>query len=102
MRAVIQRVSRAAVRVDGDTVGEIGRGLLVPVGISSTDTPDAAAYLAEKVATLRIFADAAGKMNLSVDEAGGAVLAVSAVHPVRRRAQGPPPQLRCRRAAGGR
>jgi D-tyrosyl-tRNA(Tyr) deacylase len=77
MRGVVQRVSHAAVRVAGNTVGQIGSGLLVLVGIGATDTPGAAAYLAEKVATVRIFPDAAGKMNLSVGEVGGAVLAVS-------------------------
>ena len=77
MRAVVQRVTRAAVRVEGKTIGEIGAGLMVLVGIAATDTPEAASTLAEKVATLRIFADDAGKMNLSVVETGGAVLAVS-------------------------
>ena len=77
MRAVVQRVTRAAVRVEGKTVGEIGPGLMVLVGIAVTDTPDAASTLAEKVASLRIFPDEAGKMNLSVVEAGGSVLAVS-------------------------
>jgi D-aminoacyl-tRNA deacylase len=77
MRAVIQRVTRAVVRVESKTVGEIGPGLLVLVGIATTDTAEAATALAEKVATLRIFPDAEGKMNRSVVEAGGAVLAVS-------------------------
>jgi D-aminoacyl-tRNA deacylase len=77
MRAVVQRVSRASVRVEGKTVGEIGPGLMVLVGIAATDTPEAASTLAEKVATLRIFPDQGGKMNRSVVESGGAVLAVS-------------------------
>jgi D-aminoacyl-tRNA deacylase len=81
MRAVVQRVSRAAVRVDSKIVGEIGAGLLVLVGIGGTDTPESAADMAEKIATLRIFPDGAGKMNRAVTEmgteAGGAVLAVS-------------------------
>lgn len=77
MRAVVQRVSRASVRVDSKTVGEIGKGLLVLLGISSGDCEDAAAYMAEKITTLRVFADAEGKMNLSVSETGGAILAVS-------------------------
>ena len=77
MRAVVQRVSRAAVRVEGKTVAGIGAGLMVLVGIAATDIPEAALILAEKVASLRIFPDAAGKMNLSVVETGGAVLAVS-------------------------
>jgi D-tyrosyl-tRNA(Tyr) deacylase len=77
MRAVVQRVSRASVRVDSKTVGEIGKGLVVLVGIRSGDSRDAADYLAEKVVNLRIFPDAEEKMNLSVADVGGAVLAVS-------------------------
>jgi D-tyrosyl-tRNA(Tyr) deacylase len=77
MRAVVQRVSRAGVRVDSKTVGEIGKGLVVLVGIRSGDSREAADYLAEKVVNLRIFPDAEGKMNLSVSDVGGAVLAVS-------------------------
>ena len=77
MRAVVQRVSRASVRVDSRTVGEIGKGLVVLLGIRSGDTREAADYLAEKVAVLRIFPDAEGKTNLSVLDVGGAVLAVS-------------------------
>src|SRR3970040_40847 len=77
MRAVVQRVSRAAVRVDSKTVGEIGKGLVVLLGIRSGDSRDAADYLAEKVAHLRIFSDAEEKMNRSVCDVGGAVLAVS-------------------------
>jgi D-tyrosyl-tRNA(Tyr) deacylase len=77
MRAVVQRVSRAAVRVDSKTVGEIGKGLVVLVGIRSGDSRDAADYLAEKVVNLRIFPDAEEKMNLSVADVGGAVLLVS-------------------------
>ena len=77
MRAVVQRVSRAAVRVESRTVAEIGTGLLVLVGIGANDTPEGAVYLAEKVADLRIFPDAEGKMNRSVSDTGGDVLAVS-------------------------
>ena len=77
MRAVVQRVSRATVRVDSKTVGEIEKGLVVLLGIRSGDTREAADYLAEKVAHLRVFPDAEDKMNLSVLEVGGAVLAVS-------------------------
>ncbi len=77
MRAVIQRVSRASVRVDSKTVGQIEGGLVVLLGVAPSDTPEAAEYLAEKVATLRIFADDAGKMNLSVQDIQGAVLAIS-------------------------
>lgn len=77
MRAVIQRVSRAKVTVDGHVVGAIERGLLVLLGVAEGDDESAADYLAEKTAGLRIFDDAAGKMNLSVGEVNGAVLVVS-------------------------
>jgi D-tyrosyl-tRNA(Tyr) deacylase len=77
MRAVVQRVAKASVAVDEQVVGEIGPGLLVLLGVSSSDVETDAAYLAQKVAGLRIFDDQDGKMNLSVVDAGGAVLAVS-------------------------
>ena len=77
MRAVIQRVSRASVAVDDKVAGQIGQGLLVLLGVSRTDTEAAADYLADKVMGLRIFEDAAGKMNLSVTEVNGGVLLVS-------------------------
>ena len=77
MRAVVQRVSRASVEVAGRVVGEIGPGLLVLLGVSTADAEADADYLAEKIAGLRIFEDEAGKMNRSVADAGGAVLAVS-------------------------
>jgi len=77
MRAVIQRVTRASVSVDGNIVGQIGQGLLVLLGVSRTDTESAADYLAEKIAGLRIFEDSAGKMNLSVADVKGSVLLVS-------------------------
>ncbi len=77
MRAVIQRVSRASVSVDGKIVGQIAQGLLVLLGVSRTDTESAADYLAEKIAGLRIFEDSAGKMNLSLAEIKGEVLLVS-------------------------
>ncbi|MBI4463366.1 MAG: D-tyrosyl-tRNA(Tyr) deacylase, partial [Acidobacteria bacterium] len=77
MRAVVQRVSRASVRVNSQHVGAIGPGLVVLVGIAAGDTPEAADYLADKVASLRVFADDQGKMNRSVCDVGGAVLAVS-------------------------
>jgi len=77
MRAVVQRVSRASVTVDNVVVGQIDRGLLILLGVTHGDTEAAADYLAEKIARLRIFEDDAGKMNLSVAEVGGAILAVS-------------------------
>ena len=77
MRAVVQRVGRATVKVGDEITGEIGKGLLVLLGVGQEDSEGDADYLAEKVAGLRIFEDEAGKMNLSVGEIGGAVLAVS-------------------------
>jgi len=77
MRAVVQRVSRASVKVGNEITGEIERGVLVLLGVAQEDTEADADYLAEKIAGLRIIEDDAGKMNLSVREAGGAVLAVS-------------------------
>jgi D-tyrosyl-tRNA(Tyr) deacylase len=77
MRALIQRVSQASVTVEGRVVGEIGAGLLVLLGVGAGDGPADEAYLAQKIAHLRIFEDAEGKMNRSVLEVGGAVLLVS-------------------------
>jgi D-tyrosyl-tRNA(Tyr) deacylase len=77
MRAVIQRVSRASVVVEGQTVGEIGTGLLVLLGVAQGDTPAEARRLADKIAGLRVFDDAAGKMNLALADVGGAMLVVS-------------------------
>lgn len=77
MRAVVQRVSQAAVQVEGRTVGAIGRGLLVLVGVAQDDDERDAHWLADKLAGLRIFEDEAGKMNLSVQEVDGALLLVS-------------------------
>lgn len=77
MRAVIQRVRRAEVRVEGAVVGQIGAGFLVLLGITHQDGPNEAARLARKVAGLRVFEDESGKMNLSVLETGGGVLVVS-------------------------
>ena len=77
MRAVVQRVSRAKVTVSGEITGEIGRGLLVLLGVGAGDSRADADYLAEKIAGLRIFEDADGKMNLSVAEIAGTLLVVS-------------------------
>lgn len=77
MRAVVQRVSRAQVSVGNEVVGKINAGLLVLLGVARDDTPADAEYLAAKVVGLRIFEDEDGKMNRSVVETGGAVLAVS-------------------------
>ncbi|HEX7997867.1 MAG TPA: D-aminoacyl-tRNA deacylase [Pyrinomonadaceae bacterium] len=77
MRAVLQRVTRAAVRVEDEMVGEIEGGLLVLLGIAQDDTEQDVKYLAGKIVQLRIFDDAAGKMNLSLMETEGALLVVS-------------------------
>ena len=77
MRAVLQRVTRAKVGVAGETVGEIGGGLVVLLGVSRDDDESDARYLVEKVLNLRVFDDAEGRMNVSVTEAGGALLVVS-------------------------
>jgi D-tyrosyl-tRNA(Tyr) deacylase len=77
MRAVIQRVNRASVTVEGKVVGEIGKGLVVLLGVARDDTEQHAEYLSEKIAALRIFDDGEGKMNLSVKDVGGALLVIS-------------------------
>ena len=77
MRAVVQRVRRASVKVGEETTGEIDNGLLVLLGVGQDDVEADADYLAEKIAGLRIFEDDAGKMNLSTLDTAGAVLAVS-------------------------
>jgi len=77
MRAVVQRVSRAQVTVNGEITGQIGLGLLVLLGIGRDDTEADAIYLSEKIAGLRVFEDPEGKMNRSVQDVGGSVLAVS-------------------------
>ena len=77
MRAVVQRVSSARVDIDGTTVGSIEAGLLVLLGAGKNDDDADLEYIVHKIASLRVFEDDAGKMNLSVDEAGGAVLVVS-------------------------
>lgn len=77
MRAVLQRVAEARVTVDGETIGDIEGGLLVLLGVEQGDSEQDAAYLAKKTAELRLFEDAEGKMNLSVEETGGQILVVS-------------------------
>jgi len=77
VRVVLQRVSRAAVRIDGQTVGAIGRGFVVLAGFAPADGEPALAWMADKIAGLRVFADAEGKMNLPLGEVGGGVLVIS-------------------------
>jgi D-tyrosyl-tRNA(Tyr) deacylase len=77
VRVVVQRVSRASVRIDGSEAGSIGTGLLVLVGFGPEDGEEELAWMAEKVAGLRVFADRDGRMNLSADEVGGGLLVVS-------------------------
>lgn len=77
MKAVVQRVSSASVSVEGTTVGEIGRGYLILLGVETGDTEKEARWLAEKIAGLRLFEDQQGKMNLALADVEGAVLVVS-------------------------
>ncbi len=77
MKAVIQRVTRASVEVDGQPIGTIGAGMLVLLGVAREDSESDVRYMIEKISALRIFSDQAGKMNLSVAEIGGALLVVS-------------------------
>lgn len=77
MRAVVQRVTRGAVRVEDSLISEIGAGLVVLLGVARSDSEQDARYLAEKIAYLRLFEDKEGKMNLSAIETGGSILAVS-------------------------
>ncbi len=77
MKIVLQRCSRAEVRIDGETVGRIGIGFVVLVGITHNDTREDADFLAKKVAGMRVFEDVEGKMNLSLAEVGGQILSIS-------------------------
>jgi D-tyrosyl-tRNA(Tyr) deacylase len=77
MRSVVQRVARAAVRVDRQVVGEVGQGLCVLLGVATGDSAEECRWMADKLAQLRIFEDEAGKMNRSVLDVGGSVLLVS-------------------------
>ncbi|MBN1369923.1 MAG: D-tyrosyl-tRNA(Tyr) deacylase [Dehalococcoidaceae bacterium] len=77
MKALVQRVSSASVRVDGETVGAIGRGLCVLVGVAAGDTQEDIDYLVNKLVNLRIFADETGKFNLSIIDNGGQLLLIS-------------------------
>ena len=77
MRVILQRCSEASVRIDGVTVGQIDKGFLLLVGITDGDGRAQADYLAKKVAQMRVFSDAEGKMNLSLHEVGGAILSIS-------------------------
>ncbi|MHB8121578.1 MAG: D-aminoacyl-tRNA deacylase [Desulfuromonadaceae bacterium] len=77
MKAVIQRVTSASVTVEGQTVGQIGQGIMVLLGVEKGDAEAQADWLVEKICALRMFSDADGKMNLSVQETGGALLIVS-------------------------
>ncbi len=77
MKILIQRASRGAVRIDGETVGQVGRGFVILVGVRAGDDEAAATHLAQKTIALRVFADATGKMNLSLQNIGGGVLVIS-------------------------
>ena len=77
MRAVVQRVTKSSVTVEGRVTGQIGKGLMVLIGVEDGDTEKDAEYIAKKVSALRVFDDAEGVMNLSVQDVGGEILAVS-------------------------
>src|SRR5579862_5537771 len=77
MRAVLQRVSQAEVRVASEVIGSIGRGFVILLGVAKDDTEKDAAYIADKTLGLRVFADAAGKMNLALRQVGGELLVIS-------------------------
>ncbi len=77
MRVVVQRCSRAEVRIDGVVVGQIGQGFMLLVGVTDGDTKAEAELLAKKIAQLRVFEDAEGKMNLALSDIGGAILSIS-------------------------
>lgn len=77
MRVVVQRCSRAEVRIDGISVGQIDKGFMLLVGVTDTDTQAEADLLAKKIAQLRVFEDATGKMNLALGDVGGAILSIS-------------------------
>ena len=77
MRVVVQRCSRAEVRIDGQTVGQIGRGFLLLVGVTDGDSEAQAELLAKKVAQMRVFEDGEGKMNLALKDVDGAILSIS-------------------------
>lgn len=77
MRAVLQRVSSAEVSVEGRSVGRIGRGFVVLLGVARGDTEDDAAFIADRTVGLRVFADPEGKMNLALDKVGGELLVIS-------------------------
>ena len=77
MKAVIQRVSRASVDVNDETIGRIGRGFLVLLGVANEDTDEDMDYLVKKITQMRIFEDEAGKMNLSLKDVGGEILIIS-------------------------
>jgi len=77
VRAVVQRVSRAAVRIDGESVGAIGRGFVVLAGFHASDSEAALTWMADKIVGLRVFADAEDKMNLALADVGGALLLIS-------------------------
>lgn len=77
MKVIVQRTKKASVDIDGQTVGQIEQGFLMLVGVTHEDTPADVAYIAKKVANLRVFSDEQGKMNLSIQDIDGAILSIS-------------------------
>lgn len=77
MRAVVQRVTRGSIRIDAETVAEIGKGLVILLGVARDDSEKDAEYLVGKIGSMRVFDDSEGRMNLSVKDVGGALLVVS-------------------------
>lgn len=77
MKVIVQRTQKASVDIDGQTVGQIEQGFLMLVGVTHEDTPADVAYIAKKVANLRVFSDEQGKMNLSIQDIDGAILSIS-------------------------
>ena len=100
MKAVLQRVTEASVRVDGEVIGSIGKGFFILLGVSDEDDEAVADKMADKICKLRIFEDENGKTNLSLKDVGGEVLVVSQFTPVCRLPEGKPSQLHRSGSAG--
>ena len=100
MRLVIQRVNHASVSVDGQVIGEIGKGLLILLGVGEADTKEMVDKYVKKLSGLRIFEDEQGKTNRSLADVNGEIMVVSQVYPVRRLPEGESPKLCKGRSTG--